>query len=368
MLACRGYGRAYFSCTSAHTCTGDGTAMATRAGLANQDMEFVQFHPTGEPAALHQWVQVGLMAVPRLACRYLWSGVSDHRGLPGRGWLPAQQQGRAVHGALCPSGQGPGLTGCGVPSHDLGDQGGEVGSLLGVVWGGLVCVDVCHANLFPRGVGREADHVLLQLSHLPPEILATRLPGISETAQIFAGVDVTKEPIPVLPTVHYNMGGTPTNYTGQVGLPHFAPACWLTPPTPPSCRWSRGGQREVTLPSRGCTQQARQPAPACTGPTAWEQTHCWTSWSSAGLVRWILQVVVVRASARRSWGRGWARPQWPAWSSCSPPRGTPPLQHCVWRARRWRMGDWWALGVLHPLFIPFLLSDHADICRCVQEC
>ena len=83
-----------------------------------------------------------------------------------------------------------------------------------------------------RGVGPEADHVLLQLSHLPPEILATRLPGISETAQIFAGVDVTKEPIPVLPTVHYNMGGTPTTYTGQVGLTNMTPDCCLTLPNP----------------------------------------------------------------------------------------------------------------------------------------
>lgn len=86
------------------------------------------------------------------------------------------------------------------------------------MWG--CCEEGC---VFPRGVGPEADHVLLQLSHLPPEILATRLPGISETAQIFAGVDVTKEPIPVLPTVHYNMGGTPTNFTGQVGLPAALP-------------------------------------------------------------------------------------------------------------------------------------------------
>ena len=89
--------------------------------------------------------------------------------------------------------------------------------------GGAVCEEGC-VYIFPRGVGPEADHVLLQLSHLPPEILATRLPGISETAQIFAAVDVTKEPIPVLPTVHYNMGGTPTNYTGQVGLLRCAPS------------------------------------------------------------------------------------------------------------------------------------------------
>ena len=165
ILATGGYGRTYFSATSAHTCTGDGNAMVLRAGLPLQDMEFVQFHPTGIYGA----------------------GCLITEGAARRGRLPHQLRRRALHGALCPLGQGPGVPRRGLPLDDHGD---------------------------PRRARRrqEKDHIHLHLDHLDPKILHERLPGISESAKIFAGVDVTREPIPVLPTVHYNMGGIPTNY------------------------------------------------------------------------------------------------------------------------------------------------------------
>lgn len=160
--------------------------------------------------------------------------MSDHRGLSWWGRHLDQQRGRALHGALCTQCQRPGLQRRGVPFYDHRNQRGQV-------WAEFVCCNFackshllfsgfrswnnrvnCCCSLFNaflycfRGVGPDKDHVYLQLHHLPPQQLATRLPGISETAMIFAGVDVTKEPIPVLPTVHYNMGGVPTNYKGQV--------------------------------------------------------------------------------------------------------------------------------------------------------
>lgn len=169
VLATGGYGRAYFSCTSAHTCTGDGTAMVSRAGLQNSDMEFVQFHPTGIYGA----------------------GCLITEGSRGEGGFLVNGEGERFMERYAPV------------AKDLASRDVVSRSMTLEIMGG-------------RGVGPEKDHIYLQLHHLPQEQLAQRLPGISETAMIFAGVDVTKEAIPVIPTVHYNMGGTPTNYMGQV--------------------------------------------------------------------------------------------------------------------------------------------------------
>ncbi|KAH8102962.1 succinate dehydrogenase [Cristinia sonorae] len=169
VLATGGYGRAYFSCTSAHTCSGDGNAMVARAGLPLQDLEFVQFHPTGIYGA----------------------GCLITEGCRGEGGYLLNAQGERFMERYAPTAKD-------LASRDVVSRS--------------MTIEIREG----RGVGPDKDHILLQLSHLPPEILHERLPGISETASIFSGVDVTKEPIPVLPTVHYNMGGIPTKYTGEV--------------------------------------------------------------------------------------------------------------------------------------------------------
>jgi len=169
VLATGGYGRAYFSCTSAHTCTGDGTAMVTRAGLPNEDLEFVQFHPTGIYGA----------------------GCLITEGCRGEGGYLINAEGERFMERYAPT------------ARDLASRD---------VVSRSMTIEIAEG----RGCGPNKDHVYLQLSHLPPDVLKARLPGISETAMIFAGVDVTRDPIPVLPTVHYNMGGIPTIYTGQV--------------------------------------------------------------------------------------------------------------------------------------------------------
>src|SRR5690242_10500288 len=168
VLATGGYGRAYFSCTSAHTCTGDGGGMALRAGLPLQDMEFVQFHPTGIYGA----------------------GCLITEGVRGEGGYLTNAKGERFMERYAPNAKD-------LASRDVVSR--------------AMTMEIREG----RGVGPEKDHIHLHLEHLGPEVIHERLPGIAETARIFAGVDVTKQPIPVQPTVHYNMGGIPTNYHGE---------------------------------------------------------------------------------------------------------------------------------------------------------
>jgi len=230
VLATGGYGRAYFSATSAHTCTGDGGAMAARAGLPLQDLEFIQFHPTGIYGA----------------------GCLITEGCRGEGGILRNGKGERFMERYAPNAKD-------LASRDVVSR--------------AMTLEIREG----RGCGPGADHVHLHLNHLPPALLAERLPGISETAAIFAGVDVTKDPIPVLPTVHYNMGGVPTDLTGRVLRPTEAnpdaPVPGLLAAGEAACASVHGANRlgansllDIVVFGRACANTVAAAVPAGSPP------------------------------------------------------------------------------------------------------
>jgi hypothetical protein len=287
VLATGGYGRAYFNATSAHTCTGDGNAMALRAGIPLEDPEFVQFHPTGIYGA----------------------GCLMTEGCRGEGGILRNSKGERFMERYAPSAKD-------LASRDVVSR--------------AMTMEIREG----RGCGPDGEFIHLHLDHLPAEVLHERLPGISETAAIFAGVDVTKEPIPVVPTVHYNMGGVPTNHLGEVIKPKTG-TYFSTMQTQLESPLFQYGLQVIRMPfSLVCLPQEKMLVRLCTARIDSEPILCWILWCLAE--RALYELAKLQNRARRNL----ICPRMPGWLAFRTSTNYVTLLalvlrlRCAWKCRR----------------------------------